>query len=450
MPPATIGYIGVDVLNNATICNEADALTEGGARLDIVSVHRIERPTYHRGDTLGEWSRSVHSLYPIRIAPTLCALAAAPFAFGRRFWSTLAAAFTMPVEGPKQRWKTVAHLVPAISLAFYWRTRKIGHIHAHWAHTATTVAMHAASLLGLPFSFTGHANDLFVHRVGLTGKVRRARFIVCISEYHRRFYLALGADPSRLAVVYCGIDMRRYADQPGHESDSILPLRILGVGRLVEKKGFPDLITACGLLRDRGVAFSCLIAGSGPEEAMLRARIESEGLDDQVQVTGEAVKQETLPDLIRSARVVALPCVRDRDGDMDGLPQVLIEAMACGIPVVSTRLVGIPDLVRAGIHGELVDPCDATSLADALEVLLNDADLAETQGKAAAIWARDHFGREETARRLISLFDWSARGGIGPMPESCIRPAPGSESEYEASATQSRSRDHSPEVVSIA
>lgn len=444
----TIGYIGVDVLNNATICNEADALVEAGAKLDVVSVHKIERPTYYRAETLGPWSRSVHSLYPLRFFRSVRDVAIAPFVFGRRFFATIVAAFTMPVEGPKQRWRTIAHLVPAISLALYWRSRKIRHIHAHWAHTATTVGMHAAELLGVPFSFTGHANDLFVYRGGLVGKLRRAKFVVCISEFHRRFYLSLGADPAKLAVVYCGIDMRRYADLSDDDHEIVIPPRILGVGRLVEKKGFTDLVAACARLRDRGVSFSCLIAGSGPEEASIQARIDAEGLGDWVRVTGEAVEQESLPGLIRSARMVALPCVRDRDGDMDGLPQVLIEAMACSVPVVSTRLVGIPDLVRTGIHGQLVEPGDVNSLAEAMETLLLDSDLAESQGREGADWAREHFGRDETVRRLIGLFEWSASGSEAPMPESCVRPAPGSALEYESRSTDTWSRERSAEVVS--
>ena len=435
-----IGYVGVDVLNNATICNEAEGLVAGGVDLDVVSVYRVIRPTYHQGNSLGAWSDHVHALYPMRPLATVRDLMMAPFAFGRRFWAMLANGLTMPAEGVRERLKIVAHIVPAISLALYWRRRKITHIHAHWAHTATTIAMHAAELLGLRFSFTGHANDLFVHRVGLVGKLRRARFVVCISEFHKQFYVALGADPATLCVVYCGIDTDRYERRTDGD-EPVGPPRILGVGRLVEKKGFPDLIAACSLLRDRGVAFSCEIAGSGPEESDLRNRIVQSGLEDLIKLPGEAVRQEDLPGMLRGSRVVALPCVRDRDGDMDGLPQVLIEAMACGVPVVSTRLVGIPDLVRSGVHGQLVEPSDVAGFADALEILLRDPDLAASQGDEAARWVRVHFGRSETVRRLKTLFTWASEGAIGPIPPSCATPAPGSEREYEPRATETRSRE---------
>jgi len=425
-----IGYIGVDVLNNATICNEAAGLIGAGVPLDIVSVYRFDRPTYYRNDSLAGHSLAglggrVHSLYPLGLVATLWAMICAPWIFGFRFWKTLAKLMVSPVEGWRQRARIYWHFVPAVCLAIYWRKKPIGHIHAHWAHTATTIAMHAAELLGIGFSFTGHANDLFVHRVALKAKLRRARFVVCISEYHRQFYLAHGADPARLKVVYCGIDMDRF--QPSdHRDIHSIPLRplILGVGRLVEKKGFHDLLAACAELRERGLNFECVIAGSGPQEKLLRELVVGLRLEDHVTITGKAVLQEDLQQLLRSATIFALPCVKDRDGDLDGLPQVLIEAMACAVPVVSTRLVGIPDLVRDGWNGLLVPPGQTTALADALESLIRDSQWASGLGIRGMVWARLHFGRGETIHRLRQLFLWaSATPGRNP-PDSIWQSAP--------------------------
>jgi glycosyltransferase involved in cell wall biosynthesis len=392
-----VGYIGVDVLNNATVCNEAVGLIQDGVPLDVVSVYHFDRPTYYQDQTLAELFGRIHALYPLGWLATAWALVCAPWLFGARFWTTLIKMITCPTEGWRQRLRFTWHLVPAICLATHWRKKGIGHIHAHWAHTATTIAMHAAELLGVGFSFTGHANDLFVHRVALTAKVRRARFIVCISEYHRRFYLALGADPARLQVVYCGIDTARF--QPAREGPEIegpLRPRILAVGRLVEKKGFHHLIKACAALRNRGLDYDCLIAGSGPEETSLRRLVELHGLADCVTITGQPVLQEDLQPLLCSATVFALPCVKDRDGDMDGLPQVLIEAMACGVPAVSTRLVGNPDLIRDDWNGLLVSPGDTTALASALERIILSPQWASELGACATGWAR-----------LRHLFDWS-------------------------------------------
>ena len=434
-PRPTVGYIGVDVLNNATICNEAAGLLEAGARLDVVSVYRFDRPTFYQEGTLAALAGRLHHLYPLEPWSVARDVARAPFEFGARFWKTLRGAITCPAEGVRERLKILGHLLPAIQLARHWKDRGIGHVHAHWAHTATTIGMHAAGLMGVGFSFTGHANDLFVHKVGLAGKVRRARFIVCISEFHRRFYLGLGADPARLPVVYCGIDLGRFRPE-GAEKVGVP--RIVSVGRLVEKKGFADLIAACGLLRDRGVGFECVIAGSGPLEGELRERIARLGLGDRVRVTGRVAAQEDLPGLLESARAFALPCVRDADGDMDGLPQVLIEAMACGVPVVSTRLVGIPDLVRDGRNGVLVEPGDIPGLADALEGLIDRPGLAAALGAEAAAWAHAHFGRAETVGRLTRLFAWAAAtpGDSPPAAEALPGPAPGSDAEYDAAGAK--------------
>ncbi len=428
-----VGYVGVDVLNNATICNEAAGLLRRGVPLEVVSVHRHDRPTFYRDESLETLRRSIYDLSPMTFGRVAAALVLAPLLFGFRFWATVAKAVFGPAEGLRQRLTIVYQLVPAAILARHWRSRNVGHIHAHWAHTATAVAMHAAGFLGVGFSFTGHANDLFVHRVGLRAKVRRARFIVCISEYHRRFYLAMGAAPARLPVVYCGIDMDRFregsSETPGRP-------RVVAVGRLVEKKGFGDLIAASALLRDRGFDFDCTIAGSGPELAKLRAIVADHGLGSIVEVTGSAVLQEDLPALLGSASAFALPCVKDREGDMDGLPQVLIEALACGVPVISTRLVGIPDLVRDGEDGRLVDPGDVRGLADAMAELLSDPERASAMGRSGSAWAREHFSLDETADRLSAMFA-EAAGTPGDAPLTIVPgPAPGSEARYEPKAVE--------------
>jgi len=398
-----IGYLGVDVLNNATICNEALGLLDAGSPLDIVSVLRFDKATYYKNDSLVDLIPRIHTLYPLGWWSMLGTILLAPWLFGKNLWTALFQMATCPVEGWRQRARLVWYFVPALCLARYWKSKNIGHIHAHWAHTATTLAMHSAKLLGIGFSFTGHANDLFVHRVALAAKLKRARFTVSISEFHKNFYESLGADSTRLPIVYCGIDTARFGDAIP-QVEPTRP-RIVAVGRLVEKKGFHHLIRACAELKLRGKDFECVIAGSGPELDRLRWLVECLGLASTVTITGATVLQEELETLLRSATVVALPCVRDRDGDMDGLPQVLIEAMVCSKPVVSTKLVGIPDLVRDGWNGLLVPPEDCDLLADAIERIISDPKYAAMLGSQANTWARCHFSRNETVRRLMQLFN---------------------------------------------
>jgi glycosyltransferase involved in cell wall biosynthesis len=249
-------------------------------------------------------------------------------------------------------------------------------IHSQWIHSAGTVAMYGAWLLARPFSFTGHAADLFRNRAALCDKIDRADFIVCISEFHRRFYIENGADPEKLVVVYCGIDTSHFTPRRRARVEGA-PLHILSSGRLVEKKGFAVLIEACRIMAERGYDFRCTIGGSGPDEEALRRQIASAGLDERIVLTGDALKQEDIPGFMYQGDVYTLPCVWASDNDVDGLPQMLMEAMACGLPVVSTDLVGIPDLVVDGQTGLLVPPQDAAALADALMRLGQDETLAQ-------------------------------------------------------------------------
>jgi glycosyltransferase involved in cell wall biosynthesis len=163
------------------------------------------------------------------------------------------------------------------------------------------------------------------------------------------------------------------------------------------------------------VEFDCLIAGSGPLVVDLRDQVDRLALGHRVTVTGETVLQESLPELLRSARVFALPCVRDRDGDMDGLPQVLIEAMMVARPCVATQLVGIPDLVIDGQTGLLVRPHDPRGLADSIEALLNDPAMSDRLGREGERWARAHFSLGKTVARLQALFK-DALGEPGTSP----------------------------------
>jgi glycosyltransferase involved in cell wall biosynthesis len=251
--------------------------------------------------------------------------------------------------------------------------------------------MYGAWLLDRSFSFTGHAADLFRNRQALATKIARADFIVCISEFHRQFFIGNGADPAKLIVVYCGIDTDHFTPRL-RAREAGRPFHILSSGRLVEKKGFADLIRACALLRDSGLDFRCTIGGSGEDEAALRAQIAEAGLGARVTLTGKALKQEDIPDFMAEGDVYALPCVWASDNDVDGLPQMLMEAMGCGLPAISTRLVGIPDLIRDGETGLLVEPGDVEALADALARIAADPLLALRLSEAGH-------------RHLVAMFD---------------------------------------------
>lgn len=253
---------------------------------------------------------------------------------------------------------------------------EIAHLHAHFAHTATTVAMHAAGLTGLPFSFTAHAKDIYRIDMNpgdlLRRKMAAARFIVTCTEANRTHLIAQGGDPGRIHRIYHGADLTLFRTVPADVGKAEGPALILSVGRFVEKKGFPDLVEAIRRLREAGIACRALIVGGlTPHAEMVRARIHEAGLDEIVTLQ-HAVPQEELRTIYQRSSLFVLPCVITDDGDRDGIPNVLVEALAMGVPVVSTRISGIPELVEDGVTGRLVAPGDPAALAQAMRDLLEN------------------------------------------------------------------------------
>lgn len=375
-----IHYMTIQGVGDAWVGNELRAVRAAGIPVGLHALRHPEK-TFFSSDDIAELGRATRAIYPLSRRRALTALLAAPARFGARFWGALGNALFAPRESLRIRALGLWHLAVACHWAAGLKGEPVSHIHSQWAHAGASVAMYGARLLGVPFSFTGHAADLFRERAALKSKIDAADFIVCISEFHRRFYLSEGADPDKLFVVYCGIDTSHFSPVRRVRPDGA-PLRILSSGRLVEKKGFNVLIDALALLRDRGLPFEAVIAGSGPLEAELRSQIAACGLDDQVSLTGAALKQEDIPAFMASGDVYTLPCQRAADGDIDGLPQMLMEAMACGLPAVSTDLVGIPDLILDGETGLLIPPEDAPALADALARLDSDAELGNRLAEA--------------------------------------------------------------------
>lgn len=371
-----IHYMTTIGVGDAWVANELRVVSKNGIPYRL---HALTRPeaTYFSSPDVAAMNAAANVLYPMTKRQALMAFLAAPGRFGGVFWSALWNALTGPRESLRIRAVGLWHLAVACHWAAGLRGEKVSLIHSQWIHSAGTVAMYGAWLLNVPFSFTGHAADLFRNRQALTDKIRRAAFIGCISEFHRDFFLKEGARAEQLRIVYCGLDLSHFSAKPPRERTEGEAYHILSAGRLVEKKGFDVFIRAIGILRDRGVNARATIAGSGPLEARLRARIAQMGLDDIITLTGTAIKQEDIPAFMEGGDVYALHCVWASDNDVDGLPLMLMEAMACGRPSVSTRIVGIPDLVIHEKTGLLVEPDDnAEALADALQRVLENPELA--------------------------------------------------------------------------
>jgi colanic acid/amylovoran biosynthesis glycosyltransferase len=396
-----IHYLTTNGLGNAWVGNELRQMRRAGVPFVL---HSMRRPgaTFFSSDWARRLDEETRVLYPLSASRLAAALLLAPFLFRTRFVAALGNALFGERESFRQRLAALWHLAVACDWARRNRREDVSLVHSQWIHSGGTIAMYGAWLLGVPFSFTGHAADLFRDRVALRDKVARADFIVCISTFHRRFYESLGARPEKCHIAYCGIDVSHFAPRV----DRAPPPRphILAAGRLVEKKGFTFLIEACRTLADRGVAFDCTIAGSGPLREDLEAQVRREGLSDRVTLTGKPLEQEGIPAFMHGGDVFCLPSVWSSDNDVEGLPQLLMEAMACGLPAVSTRIVGIPDLVLDGETGLLVEPRDPKALADALERLLADPALAERLAAAGRRRVIEVFDIETSLEPLVRLF----------------------------------------------
>jgi len=273
-------------------------------------------------------------------------------------------------------------------------------IHAHWATYPSTVAWGLGRALGKPFSFTCHAHDIFVNDHLLGRKVESASAAVTISR-HNVTWLATHVTPrarDRMHVIHCGVDLRELPYRPGGRQQGF----ILSVGRLDPIKGFHVLIEAIGLLAQQGRRVRCRIVGQGPEEPGLRTRIARLGIGDMVELAG-AQPQPRVRDLLYGASVFVLPSVVTAQGDRDGIPVSLMEAMAAGTPVVSTRVSGIPELIEDEREGLLVAEGDARALARALERMLDDPEQAGVMAAAARDKVEREFNVVEEARKLREL-----------------------------------------------
>lgn len=292
-------------------------------------------------------------------------------------------------------------LYQGLVLAREMRSRGFVHMHAHFATSATTVSRIASLLTGVPYSFTAHAKDIYHEKVqhdDLQSKLSDAKMAITVSEYNVA-HLRRNYECDRLKLIYNGLALDRF---PFTACDAVRPL-VLFVGRLVPKKGLEVLIDACALLKGRGLAFECEIVGGGELGPELELRARSAGVGDQIRFRGP-LPQTEVAGLLREARVFAAPCVVTDDGDRDGLPTVLLEAMAVGAPCVSTDVTGIPEVVRHGQTGLLVTQRDPRGLADAIQALLHDSDLRKRLAIGARRLIEERFDVMTNGRQLVDLF----------------------------------------------
>src|SRR3954469_13297196 len=276
------------------------------------------------------------------------------------------------------------------------------HLHAHFAHGPATCVALVSRLTGVPYSFTAHARDIFEYgdRKGVHDKVASAQSVIAISRHGSDHVVDLaGRDlANRVQIGPNGIDLGRFRRRSSEPTGTPL---ILCVARLVEKKGQDTLLRAVAMLVREGRRVRCELVGDGPLRGQLEATAQWLGISDLVTFSGALPTTDVLT-AYEAASLFVLPCQMDSNGDQDGLPVSLVEAMAVGVPVISTHISGIPELVDDGRSGLLVDPFDARGLANAMASVLDDSRLASTLADEARAVA-ETYDRTKTTQRFIEV-----------------------------------------------
>lgn len=291
------------------------------------------------------------------------------------------------------------------SIYFAGEAERLGlaRLHAHWATHPATAALLMSRLSGVPWSFTCHAHDIFADPILLTEKLRSADFALTCTGYNKTYLASLDrVDPERVRVSYHGLDLALF--QPNGGPAPREEISILAVGSLLECKGFRYLIAACALLAARGVAFRATIAGGGPLEDELKALAARHGLTERIRFTG-FITQEALVPLYQSADLFVLPSVPEIHW---GIPNVLVEAFACGLPVVTTRLPSVPELVDDGVSGVLLDSPDPEAIAASIETLAANPERRESMGRVGRARVAEAFDIRRNTDALVELMTAAA------------------------------------------
>lgn len=300
-----------------------------------------------------------------------------------------------------------------VYLARHMQRNGITHLHAHFGNHPAAMAWVVHRMVGIPYSFTAHGADIQVDQHMLREKVMESAFVATISNYNVEFLVEhCGEDArQRIRVVRCGVDTEVFRPRtPGHpveertaSSSDGRPMRIVCVGTLYEVKGHAHLIDACERLAKSGFDFECRLVGDGPLLGELREQVERAGLTERVLFLGRRTRDE-IAQLLRESDVLVAPSIPTSSGRREGIPVVLMEAMASGLAVVGSDISGIPELIDHEVNGLLCPPRDAVALADQLRLLAADRESLRRMGEAARAKVLREYHQPTNAARLIRLF----------------------------------------------
>lgn len=379
-------------VSHTFVTREIEALRALGAHVDTVTIRR----TPEAGLLSDADRRSAAETFAVLpAAPAAVARAHVRWALRhpRRYGRALTRAVRLGAPGARHRLWQLFYFAEAGLLADELRRRGTDHLHAHFVNVASMVTLLAATLLDRPWSFTMHGPLEFdeVRAHAIPAKIRDAAFVACVSDFCRAQLMRM-VEPDhwdKLHIVHCGVEPERFAVAERAPRE---PVEILSIGRLEPMKGFTVLIEAVGVLARQGLAVRLTVVGDGPQRAALEA-----AAGPEVTFTG-ALGAPAVAERLAMADVFCLSSFAE------GVPVVLMEAMASGLPVVATRIMGIPELVRDGQSGLLVAPGRVEPLADALARLVRDPRLRRDLGAAGRAAVAAEFDVRDSAARLRELF----------------------------------------------
>lgn len=384
-------------LSETFVLYEMAALAASGVEVEVFPMIRHQESVQH--SEAADYVRRAR-YQPLMSAGVLASqvfwLVRRPAAYAKLWWDSIRGT----IGAPHVAARTLAVLPQAAHNARVMQRLGITHVHAHFANHPSTAAWAIHRLTGIPYSFTAHAHDLYEDQHLLCDKVREAAFVVAISDFNRALISrSCAAFAKNVHVIHCGIDADLFHPETRSPSDV---LRIVCVGSLEAKKGQSYLVEACRLLMQSGRRVECALVGDGPDRDALDAQVREAGLEGVVQILG-AQSRENVLEALRSADVAVLPSVVLPSGKMEGIPVALMEAMACGLPVVSTQISGIPELIENGVSGLLVPERDARALADALADIVARPDRAAEMGERGRERVEHDFNLHASAMQLVQL-----------------------------------------------
>ena len=415
-----IGYLlkTFPKLSETFILNEILELERQGLNLHIFSLRRpsdrrqhpalsqLQAPVTYIPSLLPEWHHDEETQ-----------LIKNQVAWGQRDPNQLMAALQFYCDRPESR--RFNEFLQGCYLATELERLGIEHLHVHFANIPTATAEIAQHLSGVPFSITAHAKDSYLTEpAALDRRLRSAEFVLTCTDFNRRYLNTISTSDTPIHLSYHGIDLSRFTRHPDVAAPpsppSARPLQLLSVGRFCEKKGFAYLLEACQQLQIAEVNFHCNLVGYGPLQAALEAQIQALELTERVTLVGQLTQDQVI-EQYGQADVFVLPCLVTDDGDRDGIPNVLLEAMALGVPVVSTAISGITELVQSGQNGLLIPEKDVAALTAALLQLEQDTALRQRLGQAGSRTVHQNFTLTDNVGQVK---DWLLHALRSPARES--------------------------------